>query len=137
MEYIPGMKLWISTTPTPKTTNVNDYVLHLQHLFTGTFINQQLGILNRKRTRYKRWDCYIRKQKAVHQMCEEILKCVYTNINTKGKLKDNEIVVAFGNASWNKVKGYASSPRGKTFYNYFQRAFQGIQVENTNEFNTN
>ena len=73
-----------------------------------------------------RWRCYIHKQKAVDEICKELIG---------GRDKD-KLVVAFGDASFNHAsKGHAPSPRRRLIRNRLAKA-HGVEVLDVREFNT-
>ena len=126
---LKGIQEWMSTTPTPKTMKFNEFRNYLEHVYTKEYRIKLQKFHFGWKTRLKRWNEYIQQQKTVHKICSEIIDTVP---------KDKDCVVAFGDASWSQRKGYASSPRGRRFYDYFKRTFESdrVKIHSTSEYNT-
>jgi hypothetical protein len=126
---LKDIKEWMSLTPTSKTMNLELFQKYLNYIYSN---ENQLALQKfhfKWKTRLKRWNEYIQKQKTIHYMCKEIIDTIPEN---------KECVVAFGDASWNQMKGYSSSPRGKKFYDYLKRNFETpkLRIFSTPEYNT-
>ncbi len=124
------LKKWLSQTPTPRSPHMSSFVEYLKYTYNGEEFLKLHEHYLRVKTRMKRWNVYIQKQKAVNEICKELIDTIP---------KDYNIVVAFGDASWSgSVKGYNRSPRGLFFYKYMKNKYESdrIKVRSTSEYNS-
>ena len=126
-----GLVQWNSGIPSPKTETSDGFKNYLKYIFKGDFLQMKFKRYTLSEiVKYKRFERYTLKQKTIHQFCTRIISEIPKNETT---------VIAFGNASWSKnLKGYASSCRGKVFYNYLKTRFKDhkLFVFSTSEYNT-
>lgn len=126
-----GIQEWLSSTPSSKVIRSSDFIEYLKHIYQEEPMNKFFSLQMGEENRTRRFKSYKKRQQAIHEVCERIL-CHSTSKN---------IVICFGDASWAPgIKGYATSPKGRQFYNYFQRMEhpKGVNVKTVlvPEFNT-
>ena len=162
-----NLKDWMSTTPSPKVYTVQEFTAYLQHLFEGDFLAKHLALHMSKRARANRLEGYIYKQKTMSAFCKAIIEAEPPiakpdpKSNNKCKKKTSpadmdvdepnkpqpppqpppkSVFIAFGDASWTRVKGHASAPRGRKFMKalrqYKSPSGRKVYVLQTPEFNT-
>jgi hypothetical protein len=126
-----GLLEWRSNIPVSKTLDPTKFIKYLSYIFSGDNQIKIFEMNQQRQYKIRKWGCYINKQKTIHEVCKDIVE--------KDIEKDQPVIVAFGDASFNaSSKGYSASPRRKQFYQYLKRAFEDHRrrIISTSEFNT-
>ena len=135
-----NLKDWMSRTPSSKVHTVQEFEYYLQHLYWGDFLKIQFELQMLHKTKGNRLESYIYKQRTLATVAKRIIEA-----KPEEGPEPKNVFIAFGDASWTRVKGHASAPRGKQFMKALQQYAKQIKkkkgcrkvyVLKTPEYNT-
>ncbi|KAJ2881291.1 hypothetical protein H4R27_004183 [Coemansia aciculifera] len=118
-----GLRLWMSRTPTSKTTTSAGTLVLLQYLFkTANFVTH-MEMHQKLRVREVRWKAYEQKASTIAEYCRRI---------TVGR-KREETTISIGDAKIKNMRGCMPCPRVKKLVDQLRRTgWRAIMAKETN-----